>query len=141
MRTGTDYRKALRDGRRVWIIGEGMIDDVTTHPVTSPTVDEYVAWYDRHHDPAWRDTLLTPPDAQGNRTPWAFVGPKSSPPPTPTGPSFSATPFLSAGNITHPPAYGNLIALGIQDAVHQRNVSPEQIAAAIRHGDHIAGNG
>src|SRR4029450_2480558 len=139
MRTGTDYRKALRDGRRVWIIGEGMIDDVTTHPVTSATVDEYVAWYDRHHDPAWRDTLLTPPDAQGNRTPWAFVGPKSSAELRAMGRSFSATTFLSAGNITHTPAYGNLIALGIQDAVHQRNVSPAPTAAPGRFPPSSAG--
>src|SRR5439155_741049 len=39
-----------------------------------------------------------------------------------------ATIFLSAGNITHTPAYGNLIALGILDASQQRYVSSEQIA-------------
>ena len=36
-------------------------------------VDEYVAWYDRHLDPAWQDVVLTPPDAGGARAPWAFV--------------------------------------------------------------------
>ena len=46
------------------------------------------------------------------------------------GRCFSATTFLSAGNITHTPAYGNLIALGILDAIQQRKVSPEQIAQA-----------
>ena len=125
MRTGADYRKSLRDGRRVWIMGEGLIDDVTTHPATRATVDEYVAWYDRHQDPAWRDTLLTPPDPQGNRKPWAFVAPRSATDLRARGRSYSGTTFLSAGNITHTPAYGNLIALGIQDAVHQRNVSPD----------------
>ena len=40
------------------------------------------------------------------------------------------TIFLSAGNITHTPAYGNLIALGVLTAVEQRNVSAEQIANA-----------
>ena len=138
MRTGADYRKSLRDGRRVWIMGEGLIDDVTTHPATRATVDEYVAWYDRHQDPAWRDTLLTPPDPQGNRKPWAFVAPRSATDLRAMGRSYSGTTFLSAGNITHTPAYGNLIALGIQDAVHQRNVSPEQIAAAIRYRDYLA---
>src|SRR5215470_14064121 len=137
MRTGADYRESLRDGRRVWIMGEGLIDDVTTHPATRATVDEYVAWYDRHDDPAWHEVLLAP-DAQGKRTPWAFVAPRSSEELRAMGRSFSRTTFLSAGNITHTPAYGNLIALGIQDAVHQRNVSPEQIAAAIRYRDHIA---
>ena len=58
MRTGADYRKSLRDGRRVWIMGEGLIEDVATHPATRAVVDEYVAWYDRHADPAWADTVL-----------------------------------------------------------------------------------
>jgi aromatic ring hydroxylase len=33
MRTSGDYRKALRDGRKVWVMGEGWVDDVTTHPL------------------------------------------------------------------------------------------------------------
>ena len=46
MRTGAEYRAALRDGRRVWVLGEGLIEDVTSHPATRAMVDEYVAWYD-----------------------------------------------------------------------------------------------
>ena len=60
LRTGAEYRKALRDGRKVWVVGEGAVDDVTTHPATRAMVDEYVAWYDRHFDPAWQDVVLTP---------------------------------------------------------------------------------
>ena len=52
MRTGGEYRQALRDGRRVWVVGDGLVEDVTLHPATRPMVDEYVAWYDRHLDPA-----------------------------------------------------------------------------------------
>jgi 4-hydroxyphenylacetate 3-monooxygenase len=138
MRTGAEYREALRDGRRVWVIGEGLVDDVTVHPATRATVDEYAAWYDRHFDPEWRDVVLTPPDAGGERRPWAFVLPKSSNELRSMGRCYSATTFLSAGNITHTPAYGNLIALGILDAVQQRNVSPEQIVNAAAHRDMIA---
>jgi hypothetical protein len=53
MRTGAEYREALRDGRRVWVLGEGLVEDVTTHPATSAVVEEYALWYDRHFDPAW----------------------------------------------------------------------------------------
>src|SRR6266542_768087 len=70
VRTGAEYRRALRDGRKIWVVGEGLIDDVTTHPATRAMVGEYVAWYDRHLDPAWQDVVLTPPDATGNRGPW-----------------------------------------------------------------------
>ncbi len=64
MRTGAEYREALRDGRKVWVLGEGLVEDVTTHPATSAMVAEYVAWYDRHFDPAWHDTLIAPADAR-----------------------------------------------------------------------------
>jgi aromatic ring hydroxylase len=141
MRTGAEYREALRDGRRVWIMGEGLIDDVTVHPATRAMVDEYVAWHDRHSHPEWQDVLLAPPDTEGRRAPWAFIAPKSSDELRGMGRCYSATAFLSAGNITHTPAYGNLIALGILDAVQQRNVSPEQIAHAGGYRDMIARTG
>jgi hypothetical protein len=39
VRTGRDYRAALKDGRKVWVADVGAIDDVTTHPVTKGLVD------------------------------------------------------------------------------------------------------
>ena len=113
MRTGAEYRAALRDGRRVWVLGEGPIEDVTTHPATRAVVEEYVAWYDRHFDPEWSDVLFSPPDTRGERRPWAYAVPKSADDLRGMGRSFSKTTFLSAGNITHTPAYGNLIQLGV----------------------------
>ncbi|MBV8507751.1 MAG: Pyoverdin chromophore biosynthetic protein pvcC, partial [Alphaproteobacteria bacterium] len=108
MRTGAEYREALRDGRRVWVMGEGWAADVTAHPATRPMVDEYAAWYDRHLDPAWQEVLLASTDADGNRVPWAYAVPKGAADLIGMGRSFAKTTFLSAGNITHTPAYGNL---------------------------------
>ena len=65
-RTGAEHIKSLRDGRTVYIDGK-LVDDVTVHPATRVMVDEYVAWYDRHTDPAWQDIALAPPDAHGVR--------------------------------------------------------------------------
>ena len=141
MRTGSEYRDALHDGRRVWVIGEGLIDDVTLHPATRPMVDEYVAWYDRHHDPEWQDVLLTPSDGGGPRVPWAFTLPRTSADLRAMGRSYAETIFLTAGNMTHTPGYGNLIALGLLDVVQQRNVSPDQIAAANAYRDLIVRTG
>ena len=141
MRTGAEYREALRDGRRVWVMGDGMIDDVTVHPATRAMVDEYAAWHDRHFDPGWADIVLAPPDASGRRAPWGFVLPKSPADLRAMGRCFSATTFPTAGNITHTPAYGNLIALGILDAVQQRNVSRQQIANAAAYRDMIVTTG
>ena len=44
--------------------------------------------------------------------------------------SLTATIFLTAGNMTHTPGYGHLIALGIHDVVRQRKVSPQQTTSA-----------
>ena len=66
MRTGAEYRDTLRrDGRKVWVLGEGLVEDVTTHPATGAMVEEYVAWYDRHFDPEWQDVLFAPATAAG----------------------------------------------------------------------------
>jgi 4-hydroxyphenylacetate 3-monooxygenase len=141
MRTGAEYREALRDGRRVWVMGEGWAGDVTVHPSTRAMVHEYAAWYDRHFDPAWQDVVLTPPGADGARVPWSYVAPRSPGDLRAMGRCFSATTFLSAGNITHTPAYGNLIALGILDAITQRKVSSEQVAQAAGYRELIARTG
>ena len=141
MRTGAEYRQALRDGRRVWVMGEGLVEDVTTHPATRAMVDEYVAWYDLHLDPAWQEIAIRPPDAESGRIPWAYVVPKSADDLAGMGRFFSATTFLSAGNITHTPCYGHMIALGVQASVEERNVSPEQIANAARYREMIARTG
>ena len=77
MRTGAEYREALRDGRKVWVMGAGAVEDVTMHPATRAMVEEYVAWYDRHLDPEWQDILLTPAE-RGERTPWAFHVPRNT---------------------------------------------------------------
>src|SRR5271169_2036645 len=137
MRTGAEYRAALRDGRRVWVMGEGWVEDVTTHPATRAMVDEYVGWYDLHLDPAWVDIALRPQDAM----PWAYVAPRNADDLTGMGRFFSATTFLSAGNITHTPCYGHLIALGLLCSLQELNVSAEQIAAASRYREMIAHTG
>ena len=141
MRTGAEYRRALRDGRRVWVMGEGLVHDVTAHPATRAMVDEYVAWYDLHFDPAWQETVIRPSDGESERTPWAYIVPKSADDLGGMGRFFSATTFLSAGNITHTPCYGHMIALGLLASVEEYGVSPEQIANAAHYRKMIARTG
>ena len=101
MRTGAEYRESLRDGRNVWVMGEGRVEDVTTHPATAAMVDEYVAWYDRHFDGEWQDTLLTEPGVDGERHPLAFAPPKTSADLRRLGKALSAVHFITGGNMTH----------------------------------------
>jgi 4-hydroxyphenylacetate 3-monooxygenase len=141
MRTGADYRESLRDGRRVWVMGEGWAEDVTTHPATRAMVEEYALWYDRHFDPAWQNILLAPPEADGERIPWAYVLPRTADDLIDMGRSFAKTTFLSAGNITHTPAYGNLITLGVLTAAQTLGASQEHIAEAMAYRELIARTG
>jgi aromatic ring hydroxylase len=141
MRTGAEYREALRDGRRVWVLGEGLVEDVTTHKATCAVVEEYALWYDRHLDPAWQDILIAPRSAGREATAWAYVVPKTSDDLIGIGRSFAKTLFVSAGNLTHTPAYGHLIALGVLTAVQERNVSEKQIADASAYRALIARTG
>ena len=133
MRTGADYRAALRDGRKVVIMGGGEIADVTTHPATAAMVEQYVAWYDRHHDPEWAATLVSP-----SGTPWAYVLPTTAAEVIPMGRAIAKTIFLSAGNITHTPHYGHLIAMGVLAAAEMQNAAPHYIANAKAYREEIA---
>jgi aromatic ring hydroxylase len=141
VRTGSEYRKALRDGRRVYILGEGLVEDVTTHPATQPMVEQYVRWYDRHFDADWQDVVLTPPDAAGKRSPVGYMVPRCADDLARMGRCFSATCFETAGNITHTPAYGHMIAMGVLHAVTTGNGSAQQIANAEDYRAHIANTG
>ena len=141
MRTGADYKESLRDGRDVWVLGEGAVKDVTTHPATAGMVNEYVAWYDRHFDPVWQDTLLTPPDQHGQRHPLALTPPKTPDGLRRMGKQMSAVHFVTGGNMTHTPGYGELIALGLQNVLKRLDKSSEEIAAAEEYLEHISTSG
>ena len=141
MRTGADYRESLRDGRDVWVVGEGPVADVTTHPATSGMVEEYVAWYYRHFDPDWRDTLLTPPDENGHRHPLALTPPRTSDDLRRLGKAISAVHFITGGNITHTAGYGHLIAMGMTNALKRLDHSTEDIAAAEAYLENLEATG
>ena len=141
MRTGEDYRSSLRDGREVWILGEGRVEDVTTHPATRGMVDAYADWYDRHFDPAWAETLFTPPDGDGQRRPLAFEVPASVEALRRSGRAISAVSFMSGGNVTHTPGYGALIALGLLDTLKAMDLSAAEVAHAAAYRDELARTG
>ena len=130
MRTGADYKESLRDGRDVWVAGEGAVPDVTSHPATRGMVEEYVAWYDRHFDPEWQDILLTSSDGNGHRRPLALTPPKTSDDLRRLGKAISAVHFITGGNVTHTPGYGALIALGMLNSLKRINHSSEDIGKA-----------
>src|SRR5579875_2407347 len=56
IRTGSEYRDSIRDGREVFINGE-RVHDVTRHPMFKPLVDIRARIYDMAHEPATRDIM------------------------------------------------------------------------------------
>ena len=121
--------------------GEGAVADVTTHPSTSAMVDEYVAWYDRHFDPDWQDILLTPGDVNGERHPLALTPPKTSDDLRRLGKAISAVHFVTGGNMTHTPGYGESIALGTLNVLKRLNNFSEEIEAAEEYLEYISKSG
>ncbi len=117
MLTGAEYKRSLQDGRKVWVFGEGDVPDLTVHPATAGLVDEYALWYDRHGDPAWAEKLLIQRENEAAPRPAGLIIPSSPSDLVRMSNSIYAQAFVSAGNVTHTPAYGALIALGVLDAV------------------------
>ena len=74
MRTGTDYRRSLADGRRVVVDGAA-VPDVASHPAFRGVVDTVAALYDEAADPASGMTAVAPETGrEANRT---FLIPRS----------------------------------------------------------------
>ena len=65
IRTGEEYRDAIRDRREVYIDGE-RVRDVTTHPAFRPLVDARARIYDMQQDQAHRDILTWTENGQTN---------------------------------------------------------------------------
>jgi aromatic ring hydroxylase len=126
MLSGAEYVASLRDGRRVWVLGAGAIGDVTTHPATAAMVQHYREWYDRHRDPKWTGVLF----GEERERPLAFSVPTTVPMLRRLGDAIHSVALLNAGNVSHTPGYGALIALGVLDAVKGNGLPSERIAAA-----------
>ena len=141
MRTGKEYQASLRDGRDIWIVGEGQVDDVTNHYSTKNMVMQYANWYDRHYLPEWQEILMTNPGSNTVKSPLAFQIPKTSYDLQTQGRALRAILSASGGNITHTPGYGALIALGLLNHITELNNSPEEIEAAIKYREYIANTG
>ncbi|GAA1495570.1 4-hydroxyphenylacetate 3-hydroxylase family protein [Paeniglutamicibacter kerguelensis] len=56
LRTGEEYRESIRDGRKVYVNGE-QVDDVTTHPMFKPIVDQRAMIFDMAHQESTQATM------------------------------------------------------------------------------------
>jgi 4-hydroxyphenylacetate 3-monooxygenase len=76
IRRGEEYLESLRDGRRLWLMGQ-RVEDVTTHPALACCARSVAAVYDLQHDPAHQDLLTMPSPTTGQRVSLAYLLPRS----------------------------------------------------------------
>jgi 4-hydroxyphenylacetate 3-monooxygenase len=72
IRSGTDYRNALRDGREVWHAGR-RIEDVTIHPGFTGTIRTLADLYDKQHSAECGDIMTV--DYNGERISCSYLPP------------------------------------------------------------------
>jgi 4-hydroxyphenylacetate 3-monooxygenase len=76
IRRGEEYLESLRDGRRLWLMGQ-RVEDVTTHPALAGCARSVAAVYDLQHDPAHQDLLTMPSPTTGQHVSLAYLLPRS----------------------------------------------------------------
>jgi 4-hydroxyphenylacetate 3-monooxygenase len=76
LRRGAEYLESLRDGRRLWLMGE-RVEDVTTHPALAGCAGSVAAVYDLQHDAAYHELLTISSPSTGKPVSRAYQLPRS----------------------------------------------------------------
>jgi aromatic ring hydroxylase len=76
IRRGEEYLESLRDGRRLWLMGQ-RVPDVTTHPGLAGCARSVAAVYDLQHDVAHHERLTMPSPSTGKPVSRAYLLPRS----------------------------------------------------------------
>lgn len=111
LRTGDQYKAALRDGRTVWAGGE-RVADVTDNPVLGPGIDLIAETFDAQFDPALRD-ITTYVNEHGERVSRSWIVPTEQAHFEARRELIRYTTYKTAGSFGRPPDFAPLIALGL----------------------------
>src|SRR5262245_46506697 len=76
IRRGEEYLESLRDGRRLWLMGQ-RVEDVTSHPALAGCARSVAAVYDLQHDVAHHELLTMPSPSTGKPVSRAYLLPRS----------------------------------------------------------------
>ena len=75
IRKGSDYIKALQDGREIWHAGR-RIEDVTQHAGFTGTIKTLAGLYNKQHEPEYRDIMAS--EHEGERISYSFLPPRNA---------------------------------------------------------------
>ncbi len=76
LRTVEQYKKSLKDGRKVYVVGE-RVQDVTTHPILKITIDHSSNIFQYTHDRHYRSLFTFTSPETGDRVSRYFMFPKN----------------------------------------------------------------
>lgn len=123
IRNGQAYREALRDNREVWIKGD-RVQDVTSHPAFSPTVDAVAQVYEMQNSEEFREVLTTPSATENGRMGLTYKVPRSTEELVQRRKMVETFSRVSGGTLGRLPEYGGAFAIGllaIRDEIEDAN--------------------
>jgi 4-hydroxyphenylacetate 3-monooxygenase len=122
--TGEQYKETLRDGRRVVDSTGEVVEDVTTHPALTRTVDTLGEVMDLQFDPRTRDVVTYVDEETGTRRAIGWQVPTTKDHLYAKREAIKAITHTTLGMYGRPPDYGPAMALGflgIIDRVEREN--------------------
>lgn len=129
--TGDQYRQTLRDGRRLVLNGEEVMD-ITTHPAYRRTIDTVAELYDMQFDPKYRDTLTYIDADSGQRLSTGWLVPRSHEDLEKRRETLRISTLHTLGMYGRPPDYGSTICMGYLSLLDLFESTEPRLAANIR---------
>lgn len=138
LKTGTEYKESLRDGRVVMTADGSLVDDVTTHPQFCAAVDHVADLYDMQHAEETRDILTCKDEETGEQASRSWQVPQTKEDLQSRREFARLSTYHTLGVFGRPPDYGSFNALGlmsIADRIGQTDPTwPENIENFVRWG-------
>jgi 4-hydroxyphenylacetate 3-monooxygenase len=136
LRTGDEFREALRDGRSVYV-GNRLVEDVTTEPSLGAGIDTMAAMFDAQFDAELAEITTFFDEELGKVVNRSWQAPKTHSEMVARRRLTEWTSFRTVGTFGRPPDLGPTIAMGLMEArVGWQNDRPEfdeNIANYIRY--------
>lgn len=116
--TGDEYRRSLRDGRRI-IAGGEEVADVTEHPLFRGGIDVLAQLYDAQFDTATRDITTYVDPETNHRMSVGWLVPRTKDDLARRRRLGDLSTDLTFGVFGRPPDYGPTLAMGFLSAMHK----------------------
>jgi len=111
--TREEFLESLRDGRQILAPDGTMIEDPTTHPLTSAGISTIAKYYEMQHDPKFADIMTFESSELGGRASLAWKTPRSEEDLRRKRKLLELSTNLTLGSFGRPPDYGAIQSAGL----------------------------